>query len=253
MISVLFGMIAVLAAVVIVQYRAGRMRAMQLAYISKKLGEVLKHGASRKVLLYADDPELQKLLIELNRALDRMAETGGSPEAAYDGLPLAKVNLNRICQTVVRSYRQECARKGLRLTLKLTEQPHYVLGDEDMLERIVHHLLANAVEHGAQGGALGVTLRQEEDDLLLEVWDQGSGIGAQHQKLIFDRPYAAEDAINRSVPGRGVGLAQTRRLIERLGGSVAVRSAPGERTVFTVKLRRLKSIVGELAAKRPRS
>jgi signal transduction histidine kinase len=81
------------------------------------------------------------------------------------------------------------------------------------------------VEDGKDGG---VTLR---------VRDTGEGIAADDLPHIFERFYRAEKARSREEGGAGLGLALVKELTEAMGGSVAVESAPGEGSCFTVRLR----------------
>ncbi len=76
----------------------------------------------------------------------------------------------------------------------------------------------------------------DADQIMLEVRDTGIGIPPEHLERVWEPFQQVEHTITRTVGGTGLGLAVTRRLVEMLGGSVTIRSAPGEGSTFTVRL-----------------
>jgi heavy metal sensor kinase len=116
-------------------------------------------------------------------------------------------------------------------------------GDAGALRRLFLNLVSNAVKFTEQG-AVTITARSIEvtdgpadgrDWVEVEVEDTGSGISAEAIPRVFDRFYREDAARNRS-GGTGLGLAIARMVAERHGGTILVRSAPGEGSVFTVRL-----------------
>jgi heavy metal sensor kinase len=116
-------------------------------------------------------------------------------------------------------------------------------GDAGALRRLFLNLVSNAVKFTEQG-AVTITARSiagTEDSadgrewVEVQVADTGSGISAEAIPRVFDRFYREDAARNRS-GGTGLGLAIARMVAERHGGTIAVRSAPGEGSVFTVRL-----------------
>ena len=116
-------------------------------------------------------------------------------------------------------------------------------GDAGALRRLFLNLVSNAVKF-TEEGAVTITARSVEVTdgppdgrgwVEVEVADTGSGISAEALPRVFDRFYREDAARNRS-GGTGLGLAIARMVAERHGGTIAVRSAPGEGSVFTVRL-----------------
>jgi two-component system phosphate regulon sensor histidine kinase PhoR len=83
-----------------------------------------------------------------------------------------------------------------------------------------------------------VRARPAEEEMQLEVEDRGIGIAAEHLPRIFEKFYMVDGGINRRVGGTGVGLYLVREIVRLHHGSVAVRSRPGEGSVFSVRLPR---------------
>jgi two-component system OmpR family sensor kinase len=110
-----------------------------------------------------------------------------------------------------------------------------VLGDEQMLRRLVGCLVDNAVVHG--GSLAGVQVRVEAvdgDRVLLVVRDHGPGLAPQDVGRVFDRFYRADPA--RSGRGSGLGLAIARAVARLHGGDVVAANAPDGGAVLTVHL-----------------
>jgi heavy metal sensor kinase len=116
-------------------------------------------------------------------------------------------------------------------------------GDAGALRRLFLNLVSNAVKF-TEEGAVTITARpvgsaEEPADgrewVEVQVADTGSGISAEALPRVFDRFYREDAARNRS-GGTGLGLAIARMVAERHGGTISVRSAPGEGSVFTVRL-----------------
>ncbi|MBI3978541.1 MAG: GAF domain-containing protein [Chloroflexi bacterium] len=111
--------------------------------------------------------------------------------------------------------------------------------DPGRLERVLDNLLSNAVKYSPGGGDVTVRIADEESAAgrwaVIEVRDQGLGIPAADQPRIFEPFYRGRSASSQ-IPGTGLGLPVVRQIVERHGGTVAVESAEGAGTTFTVRL-----------------
>ena len=109
-------------------------------------------------------------------------------------------------------------------------------GDVILFRRALSNLLANALRYTPRGGKIRVSVRNDsEQNIVVEVADTGAGIAAEHLPRIFDRFYRVDPARSGHSEGTGLGLAIVKSIMELHGGSVAVRSEPGEGTVFTLR------------------
>lgn len=127
-------------------------------------------------------------------------------------------------------FSDELARSGRPFRL---DAPAPVLGRWDLLrlEQVFNNLIANAVRH-APGAAVEVSVRARADRALLTVRDEGPGIAAEVLPSLFES-YAQATP---SRGGIGLGLWIVRRIVEAMGGTVAVESRPGRGTAFTADL-----------------
>jgi PAS domain S-box-containing protein len=111
----------------------------------------------------------------------------------------------------------------------------HVLGrwDRERIEQAIENVIENAVKYG-EGKPVEIDLWREGGDVVVCVTDHGVGIDEEHQKRIFERFERAVSA--RDFGGLGLGLWIARRVVEASGGSITVRSAPGQGAAFTVRL-----------------
>lgn len=112
-----------------------------------------------------------------------------------------------------------------------------VEGDGARLARVVAALLENACKYAGEGGSVRATLACKGKKAALSVSNTGAQIPPEDLPHVFDRFYRADKARTRCVGGFGLGLAIAREAIERMGGSISVRSDPDE-TVFAIELPR---------------
>jgi two-component system phosphate regulon sensor histidine kinase PhoR len=106
-----------------------------------------------------------------------------------------------------------------------------------LLEQALVNLLDNALKHGA-ASEIVVAAGEEGDRVVLTVRDDGRGIAPMHLSRVFERFYRVDKARSRNLGGTGLGLAIVKHIAQAHGGEVAVASALGEGTTFTITLPR---------------
>jgi signal transduction histidine kinase len=115
-----------------------------------------------------------------------------------------------------------------------------MLGDGVAIRRALHNLVMNAVKHASDGRSIRLAVGFERLHGRQSVWisvvDRGPGIEAADLAHVFEPFYRGRQAIERQVPGNGLGLSLVRRVAEAHGGSVSVKSAVGEGSTFTLHL-----------------
>lgn len=128
-------------------------------------------------------------------------------------------------------------RQGLILRVEAEETLPSVLVDTDRMAQVLNNLVANALLYTKQGEILLKASVDSAQRVVLQVRDSGSGIAAEDVPLVFDRFYRADPSRTREGgQGTGLGLAIARAIIEAHGGSIAVESAIGAGTTFTMTL-----------------
>ncbi len=126
--------------------------------------------------------------------------------------------------------------KNISMQFFSASQSYEVEFDPEKLASIVSNLLSNAIKFTPEGGQISMKLFHANEDICMEIKDNGIGIPPEKQETIFDRFYQVDGETTRKEGGAGIGLAITRELVQLLGGTIEVRSNTGVGTVFTVKL-----------------
>jgi len=160
-------------------------------------------------------------------------------------IPISTVQLNEACSRNILQFYDALTARGFEVNIRIPEQPVYIHGNEDALDRILNNLISNAIRHGGDGKVIGITLERDDEYARIDVWDEGRGIGEQHRDRVFERMYTMDDARNRAFQGSGLGLTITKRLVERLGGTIHLYSNPNIKTIFTIRFKaaELKKLV----------
>jgi two-component system phosphate regulon sensor histidine kinase PhoR len=105
-----------------------------------------------------------------------------------------------------------------------------------MAEMLVSNLLTNAINYAGAGARADVRTRRSGQDLVLEVSDDGVGIGEEHLPHVFERFYRADRSRSNRLGGTGLGLAIVKHIAERAGGEASAISRPGYGTTVCVRL-----------------
>ena len=127
--------------------------------------------------------------------------------------------------------------RGARLALELPPGPLLVRADADRLQQVLMNLLSNAAKFvPAETGQVRVRVVPTLADdgtrqVTVEVHDNGPGVPAAEQAVIFEKFRQGGDALDRPA-GTGLGLPISRRIVEHLGGRLWLRSTPGAGACF---------------------
>ncbi|TQR28514.1 HAMP domain-containing histidine kinase [Lysinibacillus sphaericus] len=160
-------------------------------------------------------------------------------EAGDTDYPMTKINVSEICRKNILSFYDMITSMGLEIDIAIPEISAYAHGNEEALDRVLNNLLSNAFAYGAAGNIIGLTVRNDDTNIFIDVWDRGQGIDEYHIDNVFERMYTLEDSRNKSFQGSGLGLTITKRLVELMEGSIQLSSTPYEKTIFTVSLKRM--------------
>lgn len=158
-------------------------------------------------------------------------------------IELSRVDICEICRESVLDFYELLSNKKFYVKVDMPETPIYIQGNKEALQRILFNLISNVVRYGADGKYLGISLRDDDRNVYVDVTDKGKGIDKAFADSIFDRLFTMEDSRNRNIQGNGLGLTIAQNLAQRLGGTITLESIPHEKTTFTVRLKKYHSNV----------
>lgn len=108
--------------------------------------------------------------------------------------------------------------------------------DSGRMSQVLDNLVSNAIKYSPDGGDVVVSLDSEGSDLVCRVSDTGMGMSDKDQAEVFTKFFRTGNVRNTSIPGVGLGLSISKAIVEAHGGSIQLRSAPGEGTTFTIRV-----------------
>ena len=199
---------------------------------------------------YADDMEKQTeyrekvksashLLLEmLNDVLD-MSKLE-SDEVMLEEIPF---NLSSICEEVLVVVEQMAIEQNIRFMWEKKEITHCgLVGSPAHVKRILMNILSNAVKYNRENGSIYISCREliseQQDMATIEFVCRDTGIGMtdEFQKHIFE-PFAQEHTGSRTkFAGTGLGMPITKKLVEKMGGTIAFESEKGVGTKFVIRI-----------------
>ena len=171
---------------------------------------------------------------QLLRLVDDILEYARMQSA--DELESESVGLPLLLEDVVASFGPLPEGKQLTVTIEAGPDLPPVSADPVRLGRAVRHLLDNAIKFSEPGGRVTVVAARAGRELQIRVSDQGPGIPPEDQQHIFEPFVQGDSSITRRHQGTGLGLAIVSRIVELHRGSVAVDSAPGRGSTFSIHL-----------------
>ena len=163
----------------------------------------------------------------------------------------ASVELGAVVREAVEQIKPVVEARHHTLTLDLAPEPIHVLGGRTRLIQVAANLLNNAAKYTPEGGALHVSLQRQGDSAVLQVRDNGIGIGPDLLPVVFDLFTQGQRTPDRAQGGLGLGLALVKKVVELHGGTVAAHSAgQGQGSTFTIRLPLLAD-AGDVSADGP--
>lgn len=195
---------------------------------------------SRKIILIAKRKckQLAELLEDLLKISD--VSTKHVLLTKHEPVPLSEI----IEKAIASKEPQELGAKKFVLLNNSFEKDgykFYLQSKRELLEQALVNLLENAILYGKNGGKVILKTKFVRPHIVISVIDKGQGIPKKEQQLIFAPFYRLSSTKNGACDGSGLGLTIAKRFVEKLGGSIGVKSRVGKGCEFFIKLRTRKT------------
>jgi signal transduction histidine kinase len=188
---------------------------------------------------FADDPAMREEFLErMERQSDRLLRlvenllTASNLENNQLPVAIGRVLFEDLVREVVESLGNEAS----RVVADVPRDLPVLLTDRQILSRVLQNLVDNALKYSPGGSPCELEARAEDERIVFSVQDHGIGIPEEERAKIFDRFYQVDSSSTRTFRGAGLGLSLVQDLLDHLGGTIDVTSAPGEGSRFTVRL-----------------
>ena len=193
-----------------------------------------------------DDPEVNiRFLKKAGKSLDRLSDlvedliSISQLETGQLKMEMEKFDIHALCVDIYEALEMRAGEKGIELTFKEgCDKPFWVYADKARIRQVLVNLIVNSVKYGKQGGRTLISFYDMDENILIEVADNGEGIEAVHLPRLFERFYRVDRHRSREEGGSGLGLAIVKHIIEAHNQTINARSKVGSGTTFGFTLRK---------------
>ena len=190
----------------------------------------------------------RKYLERAEKSIDRLInivndlDTISKLESSMNKLNLEKFDIVALAKEIAEQAEIEADKKGIKITVKGADNlpsPFWVLADKHYIGQVFVNLIINSIRYGKEGGQTRIHFRDLLDKILIEVEDNGLGIGKEDLPRVFERFYRTDKGRSREQGGTGLGLAIVKHIIEAHGERITVRSELGVGSTFSFTLKKV--------------
>ena len=185
-----------------------------------------------------------KYLERTNKSVERMInivedlEAISRLETEHSQLDMQSFNIVKLVNEVLESFEMKSALMKVELELINESQSQFAIGDRDKIQQVFTNLISNSIKYGKTGGKTKVSFFDMEQNILIEVADNGIGIEEHFLGRLFERFYRVDKDRSRDVGGSGLGLAIVKHILEGHNQTINVRSTKNVGSTFSFILKK---------------
>ena len=180
-----------------------------------------------------------KYLQRANKSVDRMInivedlEVISRLETEQSQLDIQSFNIVQLVNEVLEAFEMKAGQMKVELELINESQSQFAIGDRDKIQQVFTNLISNSIKYGKTGGKTKVRFFDMEQNILIEVADDGIGIEEPSLGRLFERFYRVDKDRSRDVGGTGLGLAIVKHILEGHNQTINVRSTKNVGSTFS--------------------
>ena len=148
------------------------------------------------------------------------------------------LNMKHLCVEIIQTMGLHLEKEHAHIQTDFRGTDFSLEGDKIHLTNVVYNLLDNAIKYSDGAAQIVLSMRAEDQKIILAVSDKGIGIPAQFQSRVFDKFFRVPTGDQHDRKGHGLGLSYVHSVIEKHKGSIQLNSQEGHGTTFTIKLPR---------------
>ena len=193
-----------------------------------------------------DDTINMKYLQRADKSVERMInivedlEVISRLETEQSELDIQSFNINNLVNEVFEQLEMRANEMDISFELNNQSNTNFVNGDRAKLQQVFINLVSNSIKYGKKGGKTIVRILDMDDNILVEVADNGIGIDQVSLSRLFERFYRVDKNRSREIGGTGLGLAIVKHILEGHNQTISVRSTKGVGSTFSFILEKGK-------------
>ena len=193
-----------------------------------------------------DDTINMKYLKRADKSVERMInivedlEVISRLETEQSELDIQTFDINKLVEEVFDQLEMRANEMKISLQLNNQSNSSKTLGDKDKIQQVLINLVSNSIKYGKKGGKTIVRILDMDDNILVEVADNGIGIDQVSLSRLFERFYRVDKNRSREIGGTGLGLAIVKHILEGHNQTISVRSTKGVGSTFSFILEKGK-------------
>lgn len=201
-------------------------------FVETLIDGALENRADTERFLYIIDKQASRLsaIVEDLLALSRIEK-----ESEREEIELSMQAVRPVLQAGMQACESRVQKREAHLRLEC-DQSLMARMNARHLEQAVINLIDNAIKYSSPGSTITLSAYKDNDEVVIDVQDEGCGIDAKHLPRLFERFYRVDKARSREVGGTGLGLAIVKHIALAHHGSVHVKSTVGEGSIFSIRL-----------------
>jgi two-component system phosphate regulon sensor histidine kinase PhoR len=192
-----------------------------------------------------DDSINVEYLKRADKSVDRMIqiiddlETISQLEIGTLELDIEKYDITQQLRDILEALELQAKKRDIKLQLaKKYDKPIYVKADKFRVRQVLVNLITNSIKYGVSNGKTLININLFDDQVIIEIKDNGIGIEEKHLARLFERFYRVDKGRSREQGGTGLGLAIVKHIVEAHGETIDVSSKVNEGTTITFTLKR---------------